>query len=180
MLKNSNIKDLKIDKSWSLFLDRDGVINVRPINDYVKKIEEFKFLPGAPEAISKFSHIFNRIFIVTNQRGIARNLMTEKDLLDIHSHMLGQIKEYGGHIDKIYFCPHNRDEGCACRKPSAGMALKAVADFPEVDLSKSIMVGDTLSDMEFGKNAGMYNILISSEESPYFSAASLKDLAELF
>ena len=180
MHKKLNLKNLNIDKSWSLFLDRDGVINVRLVDDYVKNIEEFRFLSGVVEAISKFSQVFGRVFIITNQQGIAKNLMTEQDLNIIHNHMLEQIRQAGGKIDAIYFCPHFKDEGCDCRKPKIGSALKAQQDFPEVDFNRSIMVGDTSTDMKFGENAGMHNILLSSDENDeYFTVKSLKELADM-
>lgn len=161
----NNIKKLNIDHSWSLFLDRDGVINKRLIDDYVKIPAEFEFLPGVPEAISKFSTIFGRIFVVTNQRGIARGLMTEDDLQIVHKLMLDDIKNAGGRIDKIYYCPHDRNQGCGCRKPDIGMALKAKQDYPEVDFSKAIMLGDSTSDIKFGENAGMHTFRINESMS---------------
>lgn len=179
-MKNfQNIKDLNIDKSWSLFLDRDGVINKRLMDDYVKNLDEFEFIEGVPEAIKKFSMIFGKIFIITNQRGIARKIMTENDLQKVHDFMLEEIKNCGGIVDKIYFCPHDRDENCGCRKPSPGMALKAKKDFPEIDFNKSIMVGDTAPDIKFGQNAGMYTIKITSKDTEIFSVSSLTELANL-
>lgn len=180
MNKTQDIKNLNIDKSWSLFLDRDGVINKRLMDDYVKVIDEFDFIPGSAEAIGKLSKIFGKIFIITNQRGIARELMTEDDLDMVHKVMINGIKKFGGNIDKIYFCPHDRDEDCGCRKPEPGMAYKAKQDFPEVDFNKSIMVGDTSPDIEFGKNAGMLTIKITSKETESFSVSSLAELADLF
>ena len=180
MNKIIDIKKLNIDKTWSLFLDRDGVINKRLMDDYVKNIDEFEFLPGVPEAFKKFSKIFGRIFIITNQRGIARKIMTEKDLESVHNFMINGIKNSGGRVDKIYFCPHDRNENCGCRKPDIGSALKAQQDFPEIDFSKSIMVGDTSSDIQFGKNAGMYTIKVNSESADIFSVKSLAELANLF
>lgn len=161
----SGIKNLKIDSSWTLFLDRDGVINKRLMDDYVKHTGEFEFLPGVPQAIARFSKIFGKIFIVTNQRGIARGLMTRDDLQKVHDFMLDGIEKAGGRVDKIYFCPHDRNEGCGCRKPDIGMALLAREEFPEVDFSKAIMVGDTGSDMKFGETAGMKTVLINDELS---------------
>jgi len=179
MKKITDIKELNIDKTWSLFLDRDGVINKRLVDDYVKIIEEFEFLPGVPEAIGKFSQIFGRVFIITNQRGIARELMTENDLNMVHEEMLKGITQAGGKIDRIYFCPHDRNQNCGCRKPAPGMAIKAKKDFPEIDFDKSIMVGDTSSDIEFGKSAGMYTIKVTAKETENFSVESLKNLAEI-
>lgn len=160
-----DLKELNIDKTWSLFLDRDGVINIRLIDDYVKNIDEFQFLPGTPEAIAKFSKSFGRVFIVTNQRGIARGLMTKYDLQKVHDHMLKKLLKAGAKIDAIYFCPHDRDQGCGCRKPDIGMALKAKQEFPEVDFKKSIMVGDSNSDIEFGEKAGMHTVRITPDFS---------------
>ncbi len=159
------LSNLKIDRTWSLFLDRDGVINKRLIDDYVKNIAEFQFLPGVIEAVAGLSGIFGKIFIVTNQRGIAGGLMSIEDLGRVHGFMLGEIEKAGGRIDKIYFCPHDRDENCGCRKPDIGMALKAREDFPEVDFSKSVMVGDSASDLEFGEKAGMVAVHINDELS---------------
>jgi len=190
MNKNTKIKEIKeiadlqklnIDKTWSLFLDRDGVINKRPMGDYVKNISEFEFLPGVVEAISEFSGIFGRIFVITNQRGIFTRVMTLEDLEMVHGFMLKEIQNNGGRIDKIYFCCHDRDENCGCRKPAPGMALKAKNDFPEVDFNKSIMVGDTSPDMQFGENAGMYTIKVTSEktENENFYVRSLAELANI-
>lgn len=163
----NKLSDLKIDNTWALFLDRDGVINKRLMDDYVKHVGEFEFLPGVPEAIAKFSKIFGKIFIVTNQRGIARGLMTADDLSAVHKYMLEGIQKAGGRIDRIFFCPHDRHENCGCRKPDLGMALKAKEEFPEIDFSKSLMLGDTGSDIKFGETAGMYTVLISDEMSLY-------------
>jgi D-glycero-D-manno-heptose 1,7-bisphosphate phosphatase len=156
-----------IDKSWTLFLDRDGVINVRLIDDYVKTPEEFRFSEGTLEALPILAKLFKNIIIVTNQRGISRELMTEEDLSSVHSAMIRDISRAGGRIDAVYHCPHNSSSGCTCRKPAIGMALKAKEDFPEIDFAKSIMVGDSRSDMSFGENAGMICVLVSNGEKQY-------------
>lgn len=159
------LKNLNIDKDWTLFLDRDGVINHKIENDYVRKWSQFKFLPGVLKAIKGFSKIFGKIIIVTNQRGIRRRLMTEEDLWEIHENMLKKISRTGGKIDKIYYCPCDIDDNSRGRKPNIGMALQSKKDFPEINFSKSIMVGDSLSDMEFGKKSGMITIFISNNLS---------------
>lgn len=156
----------KTDKNWTLFLDRDGVINRRLLDDYVKSWAEFAFLPGVLEAIAVLSEVFGRIVVVTNQQGIAKGLMTEADLQSVHNQMVSEIQKAGGRIDKVYFCPHHRQDNCACRKPRIGMAEQAKADFPEIDWQRSIMVGDTPSDIEFGRNAGMRTVFISITEHP--------------
>lgn len=150
------LKNLNIDKNWTLFLDRDGVINKKIEGDYVRNWEQFEFLPGVIEALKILNNIFGKIIIVANQRGIARGFMTEEDLNNIHSNMIDILESSGIKIDKIYFCPHDYEkENCSCRKPKTGMALQAKRDFPEIDFGKSIMVGDSISDVEFGENAGM-------------------------
>lgn len=136
----------------TLFLDRDGVINKKIENDYVRNWEQFEFLPNVIEALKILNSLFDRIIIVTNQRGIGRKLMTEKDLEVIHKNMLSVLSKENIKIDKIYYCPHDyKKEICNCRKPKIGMALQAKKDFPDIDFRNSIMVGDSLSDIEFGK-----------------------------
>ena len=172
---------LKVDKTWTLFLDRDGVINKKIENDYVRSIEQFELIDGVLEALKKLSQVFGRIIIVTNQRGIGRDLMTEEDLHHIHNHMLSVFKENGIKIDAIYYCPHDHEkEKCNCRKPNIGMGLKAKEDFKDIDFSKSIMVGDSKEDMEFASNLGMYSILISSGDRLGVKAHKVcKNLIEL-
>lgn len=153
----------KIDKSWTLFLDRDGVINVRLIDDYVKNINEFEFLPGVLEAFKIFAEKFGGIIIVTNQQGVGKGLMTLQDVEEVHKFMLKEIEDQKGRVDKIYVCPQLKSDPDNFRKPSPRMAYMAQHDFPNIDLEKSIMIGDSNSDIEFGKNAGMYTILIGDE-----------------
>ena len=148
----------------SLFLDRDGVINVRLVDDYVKSPTEFVVIDGVFEAISIFAKKFNHIFIVTNQQGIGKGLMSEADLNEIHSVFMRQVEENGGTIDKIYFCPALKSEHSFMRKPSIGMALQARREFPDVILKDSVMVGDSKSDMLFGRRAGMKTVLVGDEQ----------------
>jgi D-glycero-D-manno-heptose 1,7-bisphosphate phosphatase len=147
--------DLKnIDKGWTLFLDRDGVINDEKHMDYIHKWEEFRFYDGVKEALVIFAAKFERIIIVTNQRGVAKGLTKLEDLELIHKNMVEEFNLAGGRIDKIYYSA-DLDDDSPNRKPNTGMALQAKKDFPGVDFSRSIMVGNTLSDMKFGRNAGM-------------------------
>jgi len=173
--RNLNIKTKITNGDWTLFLDRDGVINRRLVDDYVKKTSEFEFLPGVLDAVSVFSEKFNHVFIVTNQQGVGKGLMTSEDVSLIHSQMLSEISSKGGNIDKVYFCPDLANSNSPNRKPEIGMAIQAQKDFPEVDFSKSIMVGDSKSDMEFGRKAGMLCIFIETEQKNPFSA----DLVDL-
>ena len=159
------LPSFKIDKTWTLFLDRDGVINVKRDNDYVKHWGEFIFLPGVFEAMQIFTKMFGRIVIVTNQRGVGRKLMTNEDVEDIHQRMRTEIESKGGRIDQIYFCPDLAEEDHrGWRKPKPGMAFEAKRMYPEIDFEKSLIIGDSISDMEFGKNAGMYSVWLSEKE----------------
>lgn len=153
-----------VDASWTLFLDRDGVINRRNWSGYIEQVSEFEFLPGVEEAIAFLSHKFQRIIVVTNQQGIGKGIMTERNLLDIHRYMIECVERQGGKIDACYFASELKSAHPFLRKPAPGMALQAQKDFPEIDFSKSIMVGDTDSDIQFGMNLGMKTIRIMSEE----------------
>jgi len=146
----------------ALFIDRDGVINKRIPDGYVRKTSEFIFLPGTLEAFEIFRELFKRIIIVTNQQGIGKGLMIDS-IDDIHAYFLSLIP-LEIHPDKIYYCPHLKESNCVCRKPKPGMALMAKNDFPDINLSSSIMVGDSKSDIEFGENAGMRTALIYGKE----------------
>ena len=144
--------DLKnIDKSWTLFLDRDGVINDEKHEDYIHKWEEFKFYDGVKEALKIFTEKFGKIFIVTNQRGVAKGLTKLEDLELIHKNMIEEFENAGGRIDKIYYSIDFESDS-PNRKPNPGMGLQAQKDFPEIDFSRSVMIGNTLSDMKFGRN----------------------------
>lgn len=154
---------MHIDSSWTLFLDRDGVINNEIKDGYVLHWDMFHFADGVLEALPLLAAKFGRIVIVTNQRCIGRGLLTEEGLNDIHQHMLKEITAAGGRIDKVYFCPDVNNDS-PCRKPQNGMALQAKADFPEIDFSRSLMVGNTLSDMNFAKNLGMQSVFIPSTQ----------------
>lgn len=153
-----------INKDWTLFLDRDGVINVRIIDGYVTKIEEFEFLPNVIEAFKIFKNKFNRIIVVTNQQGVGKGLMTEDDVEKVHDYMINVVENHDGKIDKVYFCPQLKSVTDNYRKPSPKMAYMAKEDFPEIDFSKSIMIGDMNSDVEFGKNAGMKTVFVGDNE----------------
>lgn len=159
-----NLKNFHIDKTWSLFLDRDGVINKRIVGDYIKKWEEFEFLPGVPESIGKFTELFGKIFIVTNQQGIGKGLMTDAQLDHIHNEMQSELRSFSARIDKIYYSPFRAEEKSIFRKPNPGLARKAKIDFPMIDFEKSIMVGDSISDMQFGRNVGMHTFFISNDD----------------
>jgi histidinol-phosphate phosphatase family protein len=161
-----NLKE--IDNSWTLFLDRDGVINVEKKNEYVLHWDEFVFMPGVKEAMHILNPLFDVIVIVTNQKCIGKKLLTIEGLQHIHQQMLTDIESAGGRIDKIYFCPNLEDQS-PNRKPNHGMALQAKQDFPQIDFSKSIMVGNKLSDMQFARNAGIPSVFAATTnpDTPY-------------
>lgn len=158
----------KIDASWSLFLDRDGVINERLPGDYIKSWQEFKFIPGTLEALGLFAQHFSRIFIVTNQAGIEKGLLSHEDLKSIHDQMMEYILYHGGKIDEIYYCPYKADLDPLCRKPNPGMALEAKKDFPDISFTKCLMVGDSDSDIAFGNRLGMKTILVGNKADNLF------------
>lgn len=173
------LNDLDVDKTWTLFLDRDGVINEKLDNDYVKKLDEFKFIEGAKEAIVNFSKTFGRIVIVTNQQGIGKGIMSHEELKVVHDFMQTEIEKAGGKLDHIYYCPALAAENARCRKPNIGMAEEAQKDFPEIDFEKSILVGDSVSDIEMGVKAGMFTVFISSGEKTEQADWKIKSLEEL-
>ena len=148
----------------TIFLDRDGVINRKIDDDYVKSWDEFEFLPDAIEALKILTENDFRLIVVTNQRGIARGLMTEADLHEVHSHMLAELKKYGATIAGIFHCPHDKDQ-CDCRKPLPGLFLQATQKFPDIDFTKAIMIGDSLSDIEAGNALGCKTIFVNDAQA---------------
>lgn len=146
----------------TLFLDRDGVINQRLPGAYVRRWEEFIFLPGVLLAIVLLKGYFDRIIVVTNQQGIGKGLMTNDDLHAVHRKMCREIEQAGGRIDAIYYCPDLKTRADNCRKPAPAMALQAQRDAPDIDFTRSVMVGDAASDMVFGRQLGMQTVLIET------------------
>ncbi len=172
---------------YTLLLDRDGVINVRTPGDYIKTIPEYIFEKRALEALALLGALFSRIVVVTNQAGVGKGKMSAHDLDLVHAYMLEKIRENGGKIDKVYHCPHPPSDRCNCRKPAPGMALAAKRDFPDMNFEQSIMVGDSLSDIQFGQQLGMRTVWIEGKAEdhhlieaihPDFRFKSLYDFAE--
>lgn len=162
------------NKTWTLFLDRDGVINERIIGGYVTVWEEFRFLPGIKGAMAELSGIFGRIIVVSNQQGIGKGLMDVNAVEWIHQKMAEEIVSAGGRIDKVYYCPYLESENHPDRKPGTGMAFKAKKDFPAIDFHRSVMVGDSPADMLFGRKLGMKTIFIGDEVVEELSLADEK------
>lgn len=138
----------------AVFLDRDGVINTRIPGDYVKRAEEFRFLPDIFEVLPEIHQAGYLAVVITNQRGIGRGLMSRDDLETIHRAMQEELAGRTGHsFDAIYFCPHDHAEHCDCRKPLPGMLVRAAAE-QGIALEDSWMIGDSESDIEAGIAAG--------------------------
>ena len=148
------LSEINIEPYDTLLLDRDGTINVHLIGDYVKNWNEFEFIPGVLDAMPQFAQHFKHIFIVTNQRGIGKGKYTEMDLADIHQHMGNAIQKAGGRIDGIYYCSSLTEDDFR-RKPGKGMFDDILRDYPDVQPSKTLMVGDGDVDKEFAKNCGI-------------------------
>ncbi len=166
-------------KTKAVFLDRDGVINRKlPEDQYVCNHEEFDLLPGVRAALSIFSRLGYLLVVVTNQRGIARGLMDENALDSVHDYMKLRLSERGVSLNGLYYCPHDRDEGCQCRKPRPGMILNAAKDL-NIDLGSSFMIGDSDSDIAAAINAGVRAVRISGEQDPKacFTFQTLLDFA---
>ncbi len=142
----------------AIFLDRDGVI-CENRSDYVKTWDEFTFLPGAKESLAALSRIGLPIVVITNQSAINRGMTTAAAVEDIHRRMIIAVRAAGGRIDRVLYCPHRPDEHCDCRKPEAGMLRRAAAEL-NVDLSRSYMIGDALTDLQAGLHAGAEPILV--------------------
>ena len=170
----------EIDDTWTLFMDRDGVINKKLDDDYVKTLDELELLPGAIEAIADLSKIFGRIIIVSNQQGVGKKLMTVESLNEIHDFLVKQVEGKGGRIDAIYYAPQLVSENSNMRKPQIGMAVQAKEDFNEIDFNKSIMIGDSECDMEFGRNAKMITILMSKNKNEHQNDYVITDLPEFY
>ncbi len=148
----------------ALFLDRDGVINKRIPGSYVIHPNQFEFLPGALEAIQYLGTQFDKVLVATNQQGVDKGIFSEMALTRVHEHMLEAIKTAGGRIDKVYVCTKLAKDNPPDRKPNTGMGLQAKEDFPEIDFEQSVMVGDSVSDIEFAQRLGMQAILIATKE----------------
>ncbi|WP_231737980.1 D-glycero-alpha-D-manno-heptose-1,7-bisphosphate 7-phosphatase [Terracidiphilus gabretensis] len=163
MISMTNFEIRMPEHIETVFLDRDGVLNQKmPEGHYVTSWDEFRPLQGIAEAISKLNRAGIRVIVVSNQRGIALGRMSNADVEAIHARFQELLKASGAHIDAFYFCPHDK-EGCDCRKPKPGLFLQAKRDFPAIMPETSIVIGDSLSDIEAGRNFGMATIWISGD-----------------
>jgi D-glycero-D-manno-heptose 1,7-bisphosphate phosphatase len=167
-------------KLRNVFLDRDGVINRKmPEGEYVTGWGHFHLLQGVPEAIARLNQAGLRVLVVTNQRGVALGLYSAADVDAIHAQLQAALAKSGAHVDGIYYCPHDK-RACSCRKPLPGLFEQAQKDFPEITAAESVVVGDSLSDIEFGRNLGMQTIFIEGDPERRKAGAELaSNLADL-
>lgn len=146
-----------------VFLDRDGVLNRKmPEGAYVTGWSQFQWLPGAVEAVARMNLAGLKLILVTNQRGVALGRLTIGDLESIHLNMQADLARHGARLDAIYYCPHD-DNQCRCRKPDVGLFEQAMKDFPQVSPGNSVVIGDSISDIEAGRRLGMKTIFIQGE-----------------
>ena len=149
-----------MNKSKSVFLDRDGVLNKNK-DDYVKHISELEIFPFISESIKKLQSVGFKIIVITNQSAINRGLMTEKHLNEIHEKIQSFLIQHNTKIDYFYYCPHTPTENCSCRKPKAGLLLKAIDDF-SIDVNNSWFIGDRDSDIQAGQSVGCKTLKIQN------------------
>lgn len=133
-----------------------------PEGSYVRAWSDFRILPGVPEAIARLNRAAVRVIVVSNQRGIALGLYTAADVDTLHAGLQTLLQEHDAHVDAFYFCPHDKS-ACSCRKPLPGMFKDAQRDFPEINATTSVMIGDSLSDIEFGKRLGMATVFLEGD-----------------
>ena len=160
-----------VEEMRYVFLDRDGVLNRKmPEGAWVTEWSQFEWLPGAIEAIGRMNRAGLTLILVTNQRGIALGLYTEEQLGQLHRSMRADLARHGARVDAIYYCPHN-EGACDCRKPGIGLFVQARRDFPEIDGENSVVIGDSLSDIQAGRQLGMKTIFIEGEKDRQKSSA---------
>jgi D-glycero-D-manno-heptose 1,7-bisphosphate phosphatase len=143
----------------AVFLDRDGVI-IQNRENYVRTWEEVQILPGALDALVELAHSTYRIVIVTNQSAVGRGLISLSLAQEINHRLATTIQQAGGRVDRVYMCPHAPDEVCNCRKPRPGLLTQAAEEL-DLDLSRSFLVGDALTDLMAASQAGIpHRILV--------------------
>lgn len=146
-----------------VFLDRDGVINRKvPEGEYIADWTKFRILPGVEAAIAALNRTGRHVIVLTNQRGVALGLYTSEDVDSLHHRLQQHLAEHGARIDAFYHCPHDKDQ-CDCRKPKPGLFQQAFRDYSEASPANSLVIGDSLSDIEGAHNLGMPAIFIKGD-----------------
>lgn len=157
----------------TVFLDRDGVINIDS-EHYIKTPSEFEFIPESQKAIALLSKAGLSVIVITNQSAIARKMASMETLTAIFDKMRAGVRDEGGNIDDIFFCPHHPDDQCECRKPRPKMILDAALKH-DLTLSRAVMVGDSAKDIECGIHAGCARTILVKTGNGH---KALKDLAQ--
>lgn len=146
-----------------VFLDRDGVINRKPPEgEYISQWSDFHLLPGSEAAVAALNSSGRTVIIISNQRGVALGLYSENDVRTLHCELQEHLAAYSAHVDAFYFCPHDKNQ-CDCRKPGTGLFQQAFRDFPGASSTNSIMIGDSLSDIQAARNLSMPSIFVTGE-----------------
>ncbi|HSJ27008.1 MAG TPA: HAD-IIIA family hydrolase [Acidimicrobiia bacterium] len=157
------ITEQYVSGSPAIILDRDGVLNEKPPRaTYVTSWDEWRWIPGSLEALAELTAAGYRVFVVSNQAGIGRGVMTEDQLAEIHERMFEEVAAAGGRIDGLYHCPHDWDEGCTCRKPEPGMLFQVQREH-HIDLTETVFVGDDPRDALAAQAAGAPSFLVDDE-----------------
>lgn len=171
----------------AVFIDRDGTLNVE--KNYLWRIEDFEFIPGAPEAIRRLNRAGFLVVVVTNQAGVARGYFQLEDVDRLHRYIQGLLVASEARVDAFYVCPHHPDftdpaVNCQCRKPAPGMLLQAARELG-IDLNESYMIGDKVADVEAGQSAGCQPLLVrtgygaaTAESDPHLSVPVFPALSE--
>ena len=170
-------------KDYTLFIDRDGVINQPIVNDYAKKPEDFIFTDSAVATLGQLKTIFGKVILITNQQGIHKEVMTEEDLENVHLKMYRSMQEeIGDYFDAAFFAPYLNSKAHPWRKPGKGMIIKAMEYFPDIDASRCIVVGDSPGDMQLADNIGAIKVRISNPQFQFdnqdWEFSSLRQFAE--
>jgi D-glycero-D-manno-heptose 1,7-bisphosphate phosphatase len=162
MVAMSDLSNMKYSPKKAVFLDRDGVINHKAQEgDYIRTWDQIILLPGAARAVASLNQAGFKVFVVTNQRGVATRKVRMQDLVEIHARIQHVFAVAGAVISQFYYCPHNTFENCGCRKPQPGMLKRAALEH-NLDLGASWMIGDSLTDVKAGENAGCRSVLLDS------------------
>lgn len=183
------MNDILSEPQWTLFLDRDGVINERIVGGYVLHYDELKILPFVKEALHLLKGKFYKIIVVSNQQSVGKGLCQYDEVVQIHNRLNEELQKENIAVDHFFFCPHKAEDDCPCRKPKTGMAYEAQKMFPEIDFKRSVMVGDMITDIQFGHTLGMTTVYVGEKEVPNkdqimeladFSFENLYEFAQLF
>jgi len=174
-----------------IFIDRDGVINWDPIGDYIKRPEDFRFLPGVGAALKRLSDSGYRIVVVSNQAGVGDGVFPKKDLDRVNEKFLSEVERAGSRLTGVFYCLHGKKAGCSCRKPETGLFHQAEEALGDFDRSITYFIGDKVTDIEAGRKFGLRTIFVltghgQNEEKklkpdhlPNYIAADLEEAVDI-